>query len=93
MTHRIATQWYSGLALVIAGAWLLLGLNARSAAVPAGAASTVPAIAGSSSASAVGCPVSGDLVGDGLPEDHQRMLLVIQEVGMRAGELCEAPFD
>ena len=30
---------------------------------------------------------------DDLAEDQQRMLLVIQEVGMRAGELCEAPFD
>jgi integrase len=30
---------------------------------------------------------------DDLPEDQQRMLLVIQEVGMRGGELCEAPFD
>src|SRR6266849_1063659 len=30
---------------------------------------------------------------DDLPEDQQRMLLVIEEVGMRAGELCEAPFD
>jgi integrase/recombinase XerD len=30
---------------------------------------------------------------DELAEDQQRMLLVIQEVGMRGGELCEAPFD
>jgi integrase len=30
---------------------------------------------------------------DDLPEDQQRMLLVIEEVGMRGGELCEAPFD
>jgi integrase/recombinase XerD len=30
---------------------------------------------------------------DDLPEDQQRMLLLIQEVGLRGSELCEAPFD
>ena len=28
-----------------------------------------------------------------LPEDQQRLLLVIEEVGMRGSELCEALFD
>ncbi len=57
------------MALLAAGAMLLLALVTRSAAPDVSANATVPAAtyAGMSVAPATGCPVTGDLVGDGNP--------------------------